>query len=74
MEEPIMARKNQTKEEAIDLMAGFVDGKLVSVAKGYGSSEAWQVDKEPLCGTIVYRMLSPEEYKEAEKFLENNNQ
>lgn len=68
-----MAMKNQMQEEPIDLMGGFVDGKLVSVAKGYSSSEVWQIDEEPPLGTIVYRMLSPEEYKEAEKFLKNGN-
>ena len=33
-----MAMKNQMQEKPIDLMGGFVDGKLVSVAKGYRSS------------------------------------
>ena len=69
-----MAMKNQIQEEPIDLMGGFVDGKLVSVAKGYSASEVWQIDKEPPIGTIVYRLLSPEEYKEAEKFLKNSTQ
>ena len=55
-------------------MEGFVDGKLVSVAKGHSSSEVWQADKEPPLGTIVYRRLSPEEYKEVEKFLKNSTQ
>ena len=68
-----MPMKNQMQEEPVDFMGGFVDGKLVSVAKGYSSSEAWQIDEEPPAGTIVYRMLSPEEYKEAEKLLRNSN-
>lgn len=74
MEKLIMAMKNQMQEKPIDLMGGFVDGKLVSVAKGHSSSEVWQADKEPPLGTIVYRRLSPEEYKEVEKFLKNSTQ
>ena len=34
MEKLIMAMKNQMQEKPIDLMEGFVDGKLVSVANG----------------------------------------
>ena len=39
MEKLIMAIKNQMQEKPIDLMEGFVDGKLVSVAKGYRLSK-----------------------------------
>ena len=39
MEKLIMAMNNQMQEKPIDLMEGFVDGKLVSVAKGYRSSK-----------------------------------
>ena len=74
MEKLIMAMKEPNAKKPIDLMGGFVDGKLVSVAKGYRSSKYGRLIKEPPLGTIVYRRLSPEEYKEAEKFLKNSNQ
>lgn len=34
-----MAMRNQMQEKPIDLMGGFVGGKLFSVAKGYRSSK-----------------------------------
>ena len=39
MEKLIMAMRNQMQEKPIDLMGGFVGGKLVSVAKGYRFSK-----------------------------------
>ena len=48
--------------------------KTCFCSEGVSLIEVWQADKEPPLGTIAYRRLSPEEYKEVEKFLKNSTQ
>ena len=71
--ENMMGQHNQVGNYDEPLMGGFLDGKLVAVARGSNEHEGWYANNVPEGVTLTFRELLPEEYSEARALLQEKD-